>query len=496
MKQIAAFNIRQRFKATPQLQHAIGLLQLSGDELRLEIQKAVEANAFLEMENELPQLDRDGVHTDAPSYDTSLTTDPDWSSAAQVEYQEASYTDEYLDLDRSRLPAHDRYDIEGSTVDTSGVSDRTVSLSDHLTRQLNVISLTAMQDAIARAIIDGINSDGILENSSEEIAASLLPEISAPLSEIESVVKTVQDLEPPGICARNLQECLLIQLRLLPRDAQAKGLAIRILTSHFEVLASQDYKRLSRILELPVKDVLEAIELVRSLNPRPGSIIDSAPTEYVKPDVIVSKDEGRWRVRINPEFAPGIRISPVYAQSSKDSKKFRSNDYVRENLKHAKLFLQSVERRNSTLASVCNCIVEHQKEFLQHGLPAFKPLNMAEIASDLSIHVSTVSRVTTHKHVLTPQGLFPLKYFFSKAIPIRDNEPLANKVVQELIRNAIDSEAKQRPLSDKLIAQLLESDGIQLARRTVTKYRKIMAIPTSNERKKRYRNVGNSIAAQ
>ena len=247
---------------------------------------------------------------------------------------------------------------------------------------------------------------------------------------------------------------------------------------------------------MPVKDVLEAIELVRSLNPRPGSIIDSAPTEYVKPDVIVSKDEGRWRVRINPEFASGIRISPVYAQSSKDSKKFRSNDYVRENLKHAKLFLQSVERRNSTLASVCNCIVEHQKEFLQYGLPAIKPLNMAEIASELSIHVSTVSRITTHKYVLTPQGLYPLKYFFSKAIPTRDKEPLARIVVQELIRNAINSETKQQPLSDELIAKLLESDGVQLARRTVTKYRKIMAIPASIQRKKQYRNIGDSSAAQ
>lgn len=497
MKQIVAFNTRQRFKATPQLRHAIGLLQLSSNELRLEIQQAVEANAFLEIESESPQqFDHDVIHTNAHSYDESLTNDSDWSDAGHVEDQEPLYPDEYPDFDRSRLPAQERYDIEGSVVDTNGVADQTVSLSDHLIGQMNVLSLTVTQEAIARTIIDGINSDGMLETGSKEVAASLLPEIDVSPSEIESVLKIVQDLEPPGVGARNLQECLLIQLRLLPKNSQLKRLAIRILTGHFEVLASQDYKRLSRILETPIKDVLEAIELVRSLNPRPGSVIGSTLTEYVKPDVIVREDEGQWRVRINPEATPRIRINPVYAQPSKESKKFRSNDYVREHLKHAKLFLKSIERRNSTLASVCNCIVEHQKAFLKHGLRAIKPLKMAEIASELGIHVSTVSRITTHKYVLTPQGLFPLKYFFSQAIPTRDKVPLASIVVQELIRNAINNETKQQPLSDELIAKLLESDGVQLARRTVTKYRKIMAIPASAERKKQHWNIGNSSAAQ
>ncbi|MEE3278922.1 MAG: hypothetical protein VX211_03950, partial [Pseudomonadota bacterium] len=288
MKQIVAFNTRQRFKATPQLRHAIGLLQLSSNELRLEIQQAVEANAFLEIESESPQqFDHDVIHSNAHSYDESLTNDSDWSDAGHVEDQEPLYPDEYPDFDRSRLPAQERYDIEGSVVDTNGVADQTVSLSDHLIGQMNVLSLTVTEEAIARTIIDGMNSDGMLETGSKEVAASLLPEIDVSPSEIESVLKIVQDLEPPGVGARNLQECLLIQLRLLPKNSQLKRLAIRILTGHFEVLASQDYKRLSRILETPIKDVLEAIELVRSLNPRPGSVIGSTLTEYVKPDVIV-----------------------------------------------------------------------------------------------------------------------------------------------------------------------------------------------------------------
>ena len=426
MKQTVAFNTRQRFKATPQLRHAIGLLELSSNELRLEIQQTVEANAFLEIENELPQqFDHDVIHTNAHSYDESLTNNSDCSNAGLVEDQEALYPDEYPDFDRTRIPAQERYDIEGSDADTIGATSHTVSLSDHLLGQMNVVSLTVTQETIARAIIDGINSDGMLETGSKEIATSLLPEINASPSEIESVLKIVQDLEPAGVGARNLQECLLIQLRLLPKNFRSRRLAIRILTGHFEVLASQNYKQLSHILETPIKDVLEAIELVRSLSPRPGSLISSARTEYVKPDVIVRAEEGQWRVLINPNATPTIRMNPVYAQPSKESRKFRSNDYVREHLKQAKLFLESVERRNSTLASVCSCIVEHQKAFLDHGLRAIKPLKMAEIASELGIHVSTVSRITTHKYVLTPQGLFPLKYFFSKAIPTRDKEPLA-----------------------------------------------------------------------
>ena len=194
MKQTLAFNTRQRFKATPQLRHAIGLLQLSSNELRLEIQHIVEANAFLEIENELPQqFDHDVIHTNAHSYDESLTDNSDWSDAGHVEDQEALYLDEYPDFDRSRLPGLERYDIEGSVVDTNGVTDPTVSLSDHLIGQMNVVSLTATQEAIARAIIDGINSDGMLETGSKEIATSLLPEINASPSEIESVLKLVQD---------------------------------------------------------------------------------------------------------------------------------------------------------------------------------------------------------------------------------------------------------------------------------------------------------------
>jgi len=323
-----------------------------------------------------------------------------------------------------------------------------------------------------------------------EIAASLRPEINASLVEMEKVLKVIQGLDPPGVGSRNLQECLLIQLRLLPKDSHSKKVAIRILADHFEFLASQDFDRLSRILNIPTEDLLEAVDLVRSLNPRPGSAIGSALTEYVTPDVIVREDNGRWLVELNPDVTPRVRINPIYDQPSTMSTKFRSNDYVRENLRHAKLFLQSVEHRNSTLANVSRCIVEHQHGFLEQGLSAMKPLSLANISSKLGIHVSTVSRITTRKYLLTPRGLFPLKYFFSKTISTSNGNPVASIAVQELIRNIIQREEKQDPLTDNSISKLLESDGMKIARRTVTKYREIMAIPKSNKRKKHYWALG------
>jgi len=487
MKQIPSIKTRQRFKATPQLRNAIRLLQLSGSELQLEIQQAIETNALLEIENNIPQQ---FVDTNSHSYNESIRSESDWPNDPRIEGQDDPYADEDSGIDRYGLPAHERSDIDRSHVDAYEVADRSVSLSDHLTQQPDFASLTVVQDTIAQGIIDAINDDGMLRNSLVEIAASLRPEVNASLVEMEEVLKVIQDLDPPGVGSRSLQECLLIQLRFLPKNSHSKRVAIRVLADHFEFLASRDFDRLSRILNIPAKDLLEAIDLVRSLNPRPGSAIGSALTEYVAPDVIVREDNGRWLVELNPDVTPRIRINPIYDQPSTMSTKFRSNAYVRENLRHAKLFLQGVEHRNSTLANVSRCIVEHQHGFLEHGLSAMKPLSLANISSKLDIHVSTVSRITTRKYLLTPRGLFPLKYFFSKTISSTDGEPVASIAVQELIRNIINREEKRDPLSDNSISKLLESDGMKIARRTVTKYREIMAIPTSNKRKKHYWALG------
>ena len=487
MRQIPSIKTRQRFKATPQLRNAIRLLQLSGSELQLEIQQAIETNALLEIENNIPQQ---FVDTNSHSYNESIRSESYWPNDPRIEGQDDPYADEDSGIDRYGLPAHERSDIDRSHVDAYEVADRSVSLSDHLTQQLDFASLTVVQDTIAQGIIDAINDDGMLRNSLVEIAASLRPEVNASLVEMEEVLKVIQDLDPPGVGSRSLQECLLIQLRFLPKNSHSKRVAIRVLADHFEFLASRDFDRLSRILNIPTKDLLEAVDLVRSLNPRPGSAIDSALTEYVTPDVIVREDNGRWLVELNPDVTPRIRINPIYDQPSTMSTKFRSNAYVRENLRHAKLFLQGVEHRNSTLANVSRCIVEHQHGFLEHGLSAMKPLSLANISSKLDIHVSTVSRITSRKYLLTPRGLFPLKYFFSKTISTTDGEPVASIAVQELIRNIIDREEKQDPLSDNSISKLLASDGMKIARRTVTKYREIMAIPTSNKRKKHYWALG------
>ena len=491
MKQIPSTKTRQRFKATPQLQNAIGLLRLSGSELQLEIQQAVETNALLEVENNNPQQFVHEVEdTNTHPYNESIRHDADWPADTHIEHQDDLFADEPSSFDRYRLPAHERSDTDRSRTDAYEVADHSVSLSDHLTQQIDFASLTVVQDAIAQAIIDGINDDGMLQNSLVEIAESLRPEVNASLVEMEKVLKVIQNLDPAGVGSRNLQECLLIQLRLLPKDSHSKSVATRVLADHFELLASQDFDRLSRTLNIPTKDLFAAVDLIRSLNPRPGSAIGSTLTEYVTPDVIVRERNGRWLVELNPNVTPRVRINPIYDHPSTMSTKFRSNDYIRENLRHAKLFLRGVEHRNSTLASVTRCIVEHQQGFLEQGLSAMKPLSLANISSKLDIHVSTVSRITTRKYLLTPRGLFPLKYFFSKTISTTEGEPAASIAVQELIRNIVNREEKQDPLSDNSISKLLQSDGMKIARRTVTKYREIMAIPTSNKRKKHYWALG------
>ena len=487
MKQIPSIRARQRFKATPQLRHAIGLLQLSGDELRLEIQHAVESNALLEIEeNNFQQFSNDVFDINVHRDNESSITDSDRPNTILFEDHDDLYAEDNSGSDRYSLPPLELPDIDRSRVDAYEVADNSVSLTDHLTWQINFASLTDTQDAIARTIIDEINNDGMLQTTLEDIAFSLHPEVNVDLVEIEKVLNIIQTLDPPGVGGRNLQECLLIQLQMLSDDTNSKRVAIRLIADHFDVLASQDFNRLSRILSLSRNELLEAIDVVRSLNPRPGSIIGSTITEYVKPDVIVREEKDRWLVELNPRVTPLVRINPVYAQPSTSSKQFPSNNYVRENLRHAKLFLQGLEHRNSTLVNVSKCIVEHQQEYLTHGSSAMKPLTLAHIASELGIHVSTISRVTSRKYLMTPQGLLPLKYFFSNNVPTTSGEAVASTAVRELIRNAIKNEERQSPLTDNVICNLLETNGIKIARRTVAKYRGIMAIPSSNERRRAY----------
>jgi len=497
MKQIPSTKTRQRFKATPQLQNAIGLLQLSSSELQAEIQLVIEANALLEIENDIPeQIVNDATDASARIYGESINEDSDWPNLSRIEGPGDLSNDEDSDIDRNLLLAHQRSDNAAFSIDAHEIANQSTSLSDHLIWQINFASLTAKQDAIANAIIHGINGDGMLQTGLDEISSTLQPEVSATLIEIERVLTIVQELDPPGVGSRDLQECLLLQLRLLPRATVAKRVAIQVITDHFEVLVSQDFERLSNILDVSVKELREAIELVQSLNPRPGSMFGSVHTEYLKPDAFVRWEKDRWLVELNPEITPRIRINPLYTELSTMTNKFRSNDYVRENFRNARLFLQGLEYRNSTLANVSSCIVEHQQGFLTKGLAAMKPLTLSDIASELGIHISTVSRITTSKYLMTPQGLFPLKYFFSKTIPTTNGVPVASIAVRDLIRNLIKNEEKREPLSDDLIAKLLESDGIQIARRTVTKYREIMAIPTSTRRKRHYWSFGDSSAAE
>jgi len=479
MKQSLQLRLGQQLTMTPQLQQAIRLLQLSTLELHLEVQQVLESNLMLETDEESEQttelLDEPG-EADAVSDDTDagepetipeeLAVDSDWDNL---------YTNTQL---YSGPPPPDD-DRELETPDEGGQG-----LRDHLLWQLRLSQLNQTDEAIAVALVDSIDDDGYLAADLEEIRISLGNGSAVEPDEIEAVLHRVQSLDPPGVGARSPAECLAIQLRQL--DPTTPWLeAAQLLVEHYlELLARQDLDRLSRALGLGLDHLRQVVALIRSLNPRPGSLIPSQPAEYIIPDVVVRKIQGQWRVDLNQEVAPRLRINADYARLVRRADNSRDNTCLKNHLQEARWFLKSLQSRHETLLKVARCIVERQHGFLEHGEVAMQPLILRDVAEAVSMHESTISRVTTRKYMHTPRGIYEFKYFFSSHVSTSDGGTASATAIRALIRKLIDAENHARPLSDSKIARLLSEQGIEVARRTVAKYRESMTIPPSNERKR------------
>ena len=303
------------------------------------------------------------------------------------------------------------------------------------------------------------------------------------LDEIEMVLHRIQQLEPVGIGARNLSECLHLQLCQLPADTPLLDQAKRIVRDYLELLGSRDFTQLMRRTRLKEDQLRQVVELIQALNPRPGGEIASGDAEYVIPDVIVRRDQNRWIVELNQEAAPRVRVNSHYASMVKRADSSEDNTYLRNHLQEARWFIKSLQSRNETLLKVATQIVEHQRGFLEHGEVAMKPLVLADIAEAVSMHESTISRVTTQKFMHTPRGIFELKYFFSSHVS-GDAGEVSSTAIRALIRKLVAAENPKKPLSDSKIAGLLEEQGIQVARRTIAKYRESLNIASSSERKR------------
>jgi RNA polymerase sigma-54 factor len=495
MKQSLQLKLGQQLTMTPQLQQAIRLLQLSTLDLQQEIQQALDSNPLLEVVEEetegSPETNAEDSSADSDGPMQSLeqgaddTDTADWDNsdpqmAMPEELPVDTQWDDLLPSASAPPPSQDDYPDADFEARNAG-SD---SLREQLMWQLGLTRLSDTDRLIAMALIDATDDNGRLVAELEEIHESLGDELDIELDEVVAVLHRLQQFEPAGVCTRDLQECLLVQLRQLPPDTPWLEQARIILTRHLNQLGSGDYSQILRRTRLSEDQLKEVMGLIQTLDPNPGQNAVQQDVEYVVPDVFVSKKNGRWLVELNPDIAPKLRINSNYAGLIKRADNSADNTFLRDNLQEARWFLKSLYSRNETLMKVATKIVEHQRNFLEYGEEAMKPLVLHDIAELVEMHESTISRVTTQKYMHTPRGIFELKYFFSSHVATTAGGECSSTAIRALIRKLVAAESPRKPLSDNKIAQLLEGQGIQVARRTIAKYRDTLMIPPSNERKR------------
>lgn len=487
MRQGLELRISQHLTMTPQLQQAIRLLQLSTVELEAEIRDVLEANPLLEVDEEgesaAPHMAL-GTSTELPAAD-----DTGRHEAAAVDVQthqqdipedlphDGAWEDTYMDLSPSGGARDD------DAPDFTAVATRAQTLQDHLAWQLSVTPFSDTDRELAELIIDAVRPDGYLGQGAEELLeaarANIAPGIEMP--ELLAVLHRVQRFDPPGVAARGVGECLALQVEQLPLAAPARAAALAVI-EHLEVLGAGDFKALARLTRLSQAALGDAIRLVRSLNPRPGNEFDESAPDYVVPDVLVRKIGPRWEVELNPAVAPKLRVNDTYAAMVRRRDKSADNTYLRERLNEARWFINSLRSRHDTLLAVARCIVRRQEAFFEHGPQGMVPMVLQDVAEELGMHQSTVSRVTSKKYLHSPRGVLELKYFFSSHVRTSDGGAASATSIREQIRALIAAETA--PLSDSQIAAILHERGIEVARRTVAKYREGLGIASSSERKR------------
>ena len=471
MKQSLQIRLSQHLAMTPRLQQAIRLLQLSTIELHTEVREALESNLMLEVED-----DTEGFHAEA---------------AAEAEIAPADIPGE-LPVDSVWEDVYDSAPVNGGPPGGDPDGDvphvQTESLKDHLSWQMSMTRFSDTDRVIGAAVIDAVNDDGYLMLTPEDIRQSLDrhrdPRSEAvALEEVEAVLRQIQNFDPPGVAARDLGECLALQLRQLPAGTEWCETALALVAGHLPLLASRSYPQLMRVLGIGRDELQCVIDLIRSLSPRPGSAIESSTPEYVVPDVFVRREKGVWQVALNPDAFPKLRINTHYASLIRRADDSAGNTTLKSHLQEARWFIKSLRNRRDTLLKVATCIVESQRGFLEHGEEAMKPMVLSDVAAAVGMHESTISRVTTRKYVHTPRGIFELKYFFSSHVHTAGGSEASSTAIRALLRKLIAAENPSRPLSDNKLASILSGQGIRIARRTVAKYREAMAIPSSTERR-------------
>ena len=532
MKQNLQLRISQNLALTPQLQQSIKLLQLSSLELNLELETILQDNPLLE----LVDSDAEDASYDEPALDHDQTTND--SDPLAADGQEASEQDDFdsdafsnLDYQEIGLTATKEI-LQDSSVDNSAESalDNSVtkddfsatdydedyeeygsasnwdeggrqnnandddndytrqeiiapSLREHLTSQLKLMHLSMRDQSLVLLLVDSINENGYLEESLEDILDNLPIELEVELLELQTALKLIQHLDPPGLGALNLQECLMLQLNNLPAHTPHLACAKLIVNKHLLVLGNKDFAKLRKLLGCDDNELKNSQILIKQLNPRPASeFAQLSRDHFIAHEVLVKKVKGIWIATLNDGVIPKLRINALYANILKRNRE-NSNQYLQSQMQEAKWMIKNIQQRFSTILRVSQAIVDRQRNFFEHGEIAMRPLVLREIAEELELHESTISRVTTHKYMLTPRGVFELKYFFGSHVATDAGGVASATSIRALIKQLVAQETLKKPLTDSRITDLLAKQGIIVARRTIAKYRESLNIPPANLRK-------------
>lgn len=481
MRASLGLRMGQSLTMTPALQQAIRLLQLSSLDLQMEIQQALDGNLMLEaeeaapLETELPAADiedeaeaaarADEVHGDRETLAEDLPVDADWSDVC--------------DLDPTPASGAPDEDLQ-AYLDANLKGER--SLYDHLLEQLQLADLNDRDADIGLHLVDAIDADGYLRDW-DDLCATLVSRYAVSVDHIEEVLASVQEFDPAGVAARDLRECLLLQLWPMPSRTPGIQAALTLVDLHLPLVARRDPALIARQTALAPADIALALELIRSLQPHPGRPFAPHESDYIAPDVFVTREKGRWRVYLNPEHTPKLRVNSEYQRFIKRADSSRDQLMLKGHLQEARYFINALESRNETLLRVSQTIVEAQRAFLEYGDEAMRPLVLRDVSEQLGIHESTVSRATANKYLHTPRGLYELKYFFSSHVTTTEGGTASATAIQAMIKRLIAAESPDKPLSDSALAEHLLGEGIQVARRTVAKYREGLGIPPSHERR-------------
>ncbi|MDX9950901.1 MAG: RNA polymerase factor sigma-54 [Methylophilaceae bacterium] len=481
MKQGLQLRFSQNLALTPQLQQSIRLLQLSTQELNQELETILQANPLLERDEKNAD-GSDAVDNFIPAGGTQEIANPQEATRAEEAPVQENFNDDYFEY-----TGNTRWDDSNAGNDDDGdyhfQEAAPETLHDHLMSQLKLMPLSERDQMLAMLLVDAINDDGYLEQPLEELVEQIDPAAEVDLLELQTALKHIQNLDPAGVGARNLAECLALQLRATEESSPLLDLTLTLVEQHLPLLAARDYAKLRKLLHCDDETLRQAQHLITQLNPRPGNAFSSISSDhFIQHEIIVRKVKGVWIASLNDEVVPKLRINQIYAgilKRNRDS----SNQYLMSQMQEAKWMIKNIQQRFSTILRVSQAIVDRQRNFFEHGEVAMRPLVLREIADELELHESTISRVTTRKYMLTPRGVYELKYFFGSHVATESGGACSATAIRALIKQMIAEEDPKKPLSDNQITEVLSKQGIVVARRTIAKYRESLQLPAASQRK-------------